>query len=243
LSGASRPLFLRRLGTTASGSIGCWKPRGSNAISLIRPRLQSRADTLAVWLGRSRPDGRSLLPLHAQRLMLLYLDIVAAECAPIHPLTVVLLTAIEVPTLPTKCARLLSAERLKMLKTTKSVILGLGLMLGFSAFANAAPARPAMAVSQASQKHFANASGRSLYTFDKDTPGNSECNLLCAAAWPPLLAPAGARASGHWSLVQRASGLMQWAYNGSPLYTYRFDFKPGDVRGDGSEGVWHLARP
>jgi predicted lipoprotein with Yx(FWY)xxD motif len=130
-----------------------------------------------------------------------------------------------------------------MLKITNSVVLGFGLALGLSASANAAPTKTTVAVVQGSERHLENADGRSLYTFGKDAPGKSACNLLCAAAWPPLLAPTGSRASGHWSLVKRESGLTQWAYNGSPLYTYLFDFKPGDVRGDGAEGVWHLARP
>lgn len=45
-------IVVRRLGSTASGSIGCWRPKGSKAMSSIRPRLQSRA----VCGGR-RPTG------------------------------------------------------------------------------------------------------------------------------------------------------------------------------------------
>ncbi|MEZ2210009.1 hypothetical protein AAE029_10090 [Sinorhizobium sp. CB7] len=102
---------------------------------------------------------------------------------------------------------------------------------------------PASVVMSGRAKILADGDGRSLYTFDKDHPGKSACTLLCAVAWPPFIAPVGATAHGKWSLVRRPSGVSQWAYNGSPLYTYRFDSKRGDVRGDGAEGVWHVAKP
>ena len=93
------------------------------------------------------------------------------------------------------------------------------------------------------EKILADEQGKSLYTFDKDQPGKSDCTGICAAIWPPLVAAQGAKASGQWSLVRRNDGSMQWAYRGSPLYTYRLDIRPGDASGDGAEGVWHVARP
>ena len=46
-----------------------------------------------------------------------------------------------------------------------------------------------------------------LYTFDRDTtPGRSVCNGPCATNWPPLMAPAGATASGDWTIVTRDDG-------------------------------------
>jgi predicted lipoprotein with Yx(FWY)xxD motif len=87
--------------------------------------------------------------------------------------------------------------------------------------------------------------GMTLYVFDKDrAPGQSACNAHCAVAWPPLLAGADARASGKWSLVTRQDGSRQWAYKGRPLYTlYEWDINPGDTKGDGVGGRWHVARP
>lgn len=84
--------------------------------------------------------------------------------------------------------------------------------------------------------------GRSLYTFDKDQPGHSQCEQACAAAWPPFAAAAGATAHGRFSLVTRADGSQQWAYDSRPLYFFAGDGKPGDTNGDGKGGVWHLAR-
>lgn len=83
----------------------------------------------------------------------------------------------------------------------------------------------------------------SLYIFDKDTAGHSNCNGGCAEKWPPLMASDSAKAVGGFSIVTRADGGLQWAYNDMPLYGWFKDNKAGDVTGDGVKGVWHLARP
>ncbi len=85
--------------------------------------------------------------------------------------------------------------------------------------------------------------GRTLYTYDKDDKGVSNCSGLCAAIWPPLLAPDGARATDSFTVITRSGGDKQWAHNGRPLYLYIEDSMPGDVDGDGAGGVWHVARP
>lgn len=85
--------------------------------------------------------------------------------------------------------------------------------------------------------------GMTLYTYDKDSAGTSNCADACAQNWPPLVAPAGAVAEGEWSLVKRADGSQQWAYDGKPLYTFVMDKKPGDMLGEGKMGVWHMAMP
>lgn len=87
------------------------------------------------------------------------------------------------------------------------------------------------------------ANGMSLYTFDKDQAGKSNCNGGCAANWPPLLAKDGAKAKGDLSIIKRADNTRQWAYKGQPLYLWINDRKAGDTTGDGVNGVWHLARP
>jgi len=112
-----------------------------------------------------------------------------------------------------------------------------------SSLAQAKEMVPVEVVMVGQEKILADENGKSLYTFDKDQPGKSDCTGICAAIWPPLVAAEGAKASGQWSLVRRHDGSMQWAFNGSPLYTYRLDTRPGDVSGDGAEGVWHVARP
>ena len=87
------------------------------------------------------------------------------------------------------------------------------------------------------------ASGKALYTYDKDAKGKSNCNDKCAQNWPPLMAKSDAKAEGDWSVIKRDDGTSQWAYKGKPLYTWMKDEKPGVAGGDGVGGVWHLATP
>lgn len=83
--------------------------------------------------------------------------------------------------------------------------------------------------------------GMTLYIFDKDTAGVSNCYDTCAEKWPPLFADADAKAEGDFSVVQRTDGSAMWAYKGMPLYYWFEDMAPGDIKGDGVGGVWHLA--
>ncbi|MDD1140199.1 hypothetical protein M5G22_21770 [Pseudomonas sp. TNT2022 ID233] len=82
--------------------------------------------------------------------------------------------------------------------------------------------------------------GMTLYTFDKDSGGKSMCNGDCAKNWPPLMAPADAKAEGKWTVIKRDDGMMQYAYDGKPLYTFMKDTKPGDMTGDKMKDVWHV---
>ncbi len=85
--------------------------------------------------------------------------------------------------------------------------------------------------------------GMTLYTFDKDMGGKSMCTGQCAENWPPMMAPAGAKAEGKWTVIKRDDGMMQWAHDGKPMYTFKMDAKPGDAMGDGKGGgMWHMAK-
>ena len=85
------------------------------------------------------------------------------------------------------------------------------------------------------------ANGMTLYTFDKDTPGVSNCYDDCAVKWPPLFAADDAKDEGEFTVVTRTDGTKMWAYKSMPLYFWKDDKAPGDVTGDGVGGVWHLA--
>jgi predicted lipoprotein with Yx(FWY)xxD motif len=88
------------------------------------------------------------------------------------------------------------------------------------------------------------AKGMVLYTFAKDTPGQSACAGQCAANWPPLVAAADAEPSGDWTIITRADGTRQWAHQGRPLYAFVKDAKPGERSGDGlAGGAWKVASP
>ncbi|WP_162917424.1 COG4315 family predicted lipoprotein [Dongia deserti] len=84
--------------------------------------------------------------------------------------------------------------------------------------------------------------GMTVYTYDADTRGASNCYGECAEEWPPVTAPSDAQAFGQMSIIERTDGTRQWAYNGMPLYLYHDDTAPGDVEGDGEGGVWHVVQ-
>ncbi len=71
--------------------------------------------------------------------------------------------------------------------------------------------------------------GRTLFTYDPDGTGVSHCLAACAQEFPPLLAAAHAEPGGDWSLVRRADGARQWAYQSHPLYTWSKEKSPGEV--------------
>ena len=88
---------------------------------------------------------------------------------------------------------------------------------------------------------FTDAGGMTLYTYDKDTHGKSNCTGLCAVFWPPVIAADTAKSTGRFTTISRDDGTKQWADNGKPLYGYINDAKAGDTSGDGVDGVWHVA--
>ena len=90
--------------------------------------------------------------------------------------------------------------------------------------------------------HLADNAGMTLYVFDKDTPGKSNCNEGCAKIWPPLFAPPVVEFKEPLSVLTRADGSVQIAYNKRPLYFYADDEKAGDINGDGIQGIWHIVQ-
>jgi predicted lipoprotein with Yx(FWY)xxD motif len=85
------------------------------------------------------------------------------------------------------------------------------------------------------------ANGMTLYTFDKDTAGVSNCYDKCATNWPPLFAADDAKDEGEFTIVTRTDGTKMWAHEGKPLYLWVKDEKPGDTTGDMVGEVWHTA--
>jgi len=83
----------------------------------------------------------------------------------------------------------------------------------------------------------------SLYTYENDTFGVSNCYGECAEAWPPALLDANTILGENYSLIERSDGTMQAAFKGQPLYLSRLDESVGETNGDGFGGVWYLARP
>ena len=111
------------------------------------------------------------------------------------------------------------------------------------AFGAAHESKPVQVGQFHDQVYLINAEQMTLYTFDKDMAGVSNCNGDCAIKWPPVLVDAMMDLPEGYSVVTRADGSSQAAYQGQPLYTWFKDAKPGDMTGDGVKEVWHVARP
>lgn len=86
------------------------------------------------------------------------------------------------------------------------------------------------------------ATGHTLYTYSKDTKGNSNCGGACAQRWPPYLAAADDPGGGFFTVITRDDGRRQWTYNGQPLYFNATDYLPGDRKGGGVDGAWSVVR-
>lgn len=91
--------------------------------------------------------------------------------------------------------------------------------------------------------YFTDGHKMTLYTFDKDAEGVSNCYDKCAQNWPPLIAEKDGKLEDGFSLIKRKDGNEQIAYKGQPLYLWVKDTEPGQTSGDGVKGVWHIAKP
>jgi predicted lipoprotein with Yx(FWY)xxD motif len=117
------------------------------------------------------------------------------------------------------------------------------LAFGVLAFGVLAQTRAPESADTTKGKALVDLNGMTLYIFDRDSAGKSNCNAQCTVNWPPLIADTDAQASGSFSFITREDGRKQWAYKGKPLYTWFKDKEPGDATGDGVNNVWHIAAP
>ncbi|MFC8016360.1 COG4315 family predicted lipoprotein [Streptomyces cinereoruber] len=92
------------------------------------------------------------------------------------------------------------------------------------------------------------AEGFTLYIFKRDKKGSApKCVGECAKTWEPVLAPTGMPIAfpgvdaQKLTVVSRTDGKRQIALDGSPLYRYKEDKKPGDVTGHRLSNEWHAA--
>ena len=86
--------------------------------------------------------------------------------------------------------------------------------------------------------------GYTVYQFDNDEPGVSNCGEGCVDLWLPLpvagTPTGGEGVTGELGTITRDDGSIQVTYDGLPLYYYANDPSPGDTNGDGIGGVWHV---
>ena len=93
--------------------------------------------------------------------------------------------------------------------------------------------------------------GNTVYLFEKDEDGTSNCSGECATEWPPVTTSGSAKAGdgADQSLIsttKRDDGSMQVTYDGHPLYLYAGDTHPGDTTGNGLElygAEWYAITP
>jgi len=95
--------------------------------------------------------------------------------------------------------------------------------------------------------------GRTLYLFEADTAGKSNCHGACTSAWPPYLSTGAPQAATGvaGSLLGTIRGAgdgggVQVTYHGHPLYHYAGDNQPGDTAGQGLDQFgarWYVVAP
>ena len=92
--------------------------------------------------------------------------------------------------------------------------------------------------------------GYTVYTWDRDTTSTSGCTGGCAGTWPAVLVPDGTPTpipadgvTGTLASSARSDGGgNQLTLDGKPLYRYAADAAPGEAKGDGVGGVWHVVK-
>lgn len=85
--------------------------------------------------------------------------------------------------------------------------------------------------------------GRTVYVYDKDASGKSNCEGDCLAKWPVVAAGDGTPQltgidASLISTITRSDGSKQLAINGLPLYLFASDSAAGDAKGQAIGGVW-----
>jgi predicted lipoprotein with Yx(FWY)xxD motif len=91
--------------------------------------------------------------------------------------------------------------------------------------------------------------GRTLYLYTKDKGTTSDCYDACATKWPPLTTTTSVTVTGQYTVpsdlgsITRTDGTKQVTYGGHPLYYYKGDTAPHQIKGQGVGGTWFLIGP
>ena len=90
-----------------------------------------------------------------------------------------------------------------------------------------------------------NRRGLTLYSLSVERHGRFICkNAACLSLWTPLVVRKGTKPTGVSGLgtVRRPDGRRQVTRLGAPLYTFKQDRKPGDIKGNGFKdvGTWRV---
>jgi predicted lipoprotein with Yx(FWY)xxD motif len=151
----------------------------------------------------------------------------------------------------------------------KMLVFGLVALLGIVAIAAVAAVTPGAATARTGSRAtvirvttrklpklgvvLANSAGRTLYMFVPDKRSKVTCIRACAAIWPPLKLPSGAKAvaseGAQATLLgsdRDPAGGRVITYNKWPLYTYVGDHAAGQAKGQALKlngGYWYVLSP
>jgi predicted lipoprotein with Yx(FWY)xxD motif len=88
------------------------------------------------------------------------------------------------------------------------------------------------------------AQGMTVYTWDGDEPGVSNCYDDCTEMFRPLIATTerirGPVVNGAFRTTMRADGWLQVMFNNMPLYTFVGDEAPSQINGEAMDGEWWI---
>ncbi|WP_329454841.1 COG4315 family predicted lipoprotein [Streptomyces sp. NBC_01497] len=91
--------------------------------------------------------------------------------------------------------------------------------------------------------------GRTLYLNTKDNKTTSNCYDPCDKEWPPLTTTKPVTVTGKYTVpsslgtINRTDGTQQVTYGGHPLYYYKGDTAPHQLKGQGVDNTWFLIGP
>jgi predicted lipoprotein with Yx(FWY)xxD motif len=88
-------------------------------------------------------------------------------------------------------------------------------------------------------------SGRTLYLYKPDTGMTPTCTGSCASTWPAATTTGKPQASGVSASMLATTTrtddhATQVTFDGHPLYYFSGDAKAGDVKGQGTMGIWFV---
>lgn len=89
--------------------------------------------------------------------------------------------------------------------------------------------------------------GKTLYFFSKDSKGSSNCSGNCSQIWPIYHHKESSVGTGLdkslFGEITREDGTKQTTYKGWPLYYFADDITVNDIKGDGIQKIWYVAKP
>jgi len=102
------------------------------------------------------------------------------------------------------------------------------------------------AVKLTNENYIVDDKGKTLYLFAKDVMGDSQCTDACLKIWPVFYSEKISVSSGlnssDFDTITRIDGNKQTTFKGWPLYYFSSDVNPGDIKGEGVNSIWFIAR-